>query len=81
MLTWPDLAVSPGPLMFAIDSAGQLYVVAGGTLPLVTSVGITLNGTPLQVTVAIGVILAAGLMVTVTEKTGPVQLPDNGVII
>ncbi len=56
-------------------------MVAGGTLPFVPSAGNTVNGTPLQVTVDIGVILAEGFIDTVTEKTVPVQLPDKGVTV
>ena len=57
----------------------QLYVVPAGTIPLVTSVGVTVNNTPLQLTVLIAVITAVAFNVTVTENTAPVQLPVIGV--
>ena len=59
----------------------QLYKVPDGTIPLVMLVGVTLNATPLQLTVLIAVITAVGLIVTVTVNAAPVQLPDNGVIV
>ncbi len=63
------------------DGANQLYNVPAGTIPLVLFTGLTLNVTPLQLTVVIAVITAVGLIVTVTVNVTPVQLPDNGVTI
>ena len=48
------------------DGALQLYNVPAGTTPFVTSVGVTLNITPLHVVVLIGLIIPTGLTVTVT---------------
>ncbi len=59
----------------------QLYKVPAGTIPFVLLVGLTVNVTPLQLTVVIALITAVGLMVTVTVNVAPVQLPDNGVTI
>ena len=59
----------------------QLYKVPSGTIPLVISVGLTVNATPLQLTELIAVITAVGLIVIVTVNVAPVQLPDNGVTI
>ena len=43
--------------------------------------GVTVNPTPLQVTVVIGATVAIGFRSTVTVKFAPVQFPDNGVTI
>ena len=48
--------------------ADQLYKVPAGTIPLVLLVGVTVNVTPLHVTVVIAVITAVGFKVTVTVK-------------
>ena len=65
--------VTPGAL--------QLYVVPAGITPLVTFTGVTLKNTPLHVVVLIAVILAYGLILTVTVNVAPVQLPDTGVTV
>ena len=61
--------------------ADQLYNVPDGTIPLVPSVGVKLNDTPLQVVAVIAEITAVGLMVTDTVKGLPVQEPDTGVTV
>ena len=48
--------------------ADQLYKAPAGTIPLVLLVGVTVNVTPLHVTVVIAVITAVGFKVTVTVK-------------
>ena len=48
--------------------ADQLYKVPTGTIPLVPFVGVTVNVTPLHVTVLIAVITAVGFNVTVNVK-------------
>ena len=60
----------------------HVYNVPAGTMPLVPLVGVTLNATPLQLTVVIAVITAVGLIVTVTVNgvAGP-QLLVDGVMI
>ncbi len=63
------------------DGTDQLYKVPAGTIPLVLLAGLTVNVTPLQLTVVIAVITGVGLMVTVKVNVAPVQLPDNGVTI
>jgi|SRR5476651_1486619 len=76
-----DTAVALAPPVNPPVTPGtdQLYVVPAGTIPLATLVGVTVNNTPLHVTVLIAVMLAVGLSVTVTENTAPVQLPVIGV--
>ena len=59
----------------------QLYKVPAGTIPFVALVGLTVNSTPLQLTVVIGLTTAVGLIVTVKVNAAPVQLPDNGVTV
>jgi hypothetical protein len=60
----------------------QLYTLPSGTIPFVGFVGVTTNGTPLQVTVVIVVISAVGGNVTVNVKFVPTQLAAVlGVII
>ncbi len=62
--------------------ADQLYKVPAGTTPLVPSIGVILNATPLQLTVVIAVIIPTGLMVTVTVNGVAVpQLTILGVTI
>jgi hypothetical protein len=48
-------------------------------MPFVLLTGLTVNVTPLQLTVVIAVTTAVGLIVTVTVNVAPVQFPDNGV--
>ena len=59
----------------------QVYKVPAGTIPFVALVGLTVNSTPLQLTVVIGLTTAVGLIVTVNVNAAPVQLPDNGVTV
>jgi hypothetical protein len=51
----------------------QLYKLLFGTMPSVTLVGVTTNGTPLHVTVVIAVTSGVGFNVTVKVKLAPVQ--------
>jgi hypothetical protein len=73
-LTCVTPPVKPVPV-----GADQVYKVPSGITPLVTSVGVTLKVPPLHIVAVIGVILANGLIVTVTVNVAPVQFPDNGV--
>ncbi len=67
------------PVPVGVD---QVYNVPAGTTPFVTSVGVTLNITPLQVVVLIGLIMPTGLIVTVTVNVDPdPQLTVLGVTI
>jgi len=59
----------------------HVYLVNSGTIPLVGFVGVTVNGTPLHVTVVIALTSGVGFNVTITVKAAPVQLPDNGVTL
>ena len=51
----------------------QLYKLLFGTMPFVSLVGVTTNGTPLHVTVVIAVTSGVGFNVTVKVKLAPVQ--------
>ena len=76
-----DTCVAP-PVKPVPVGADQLYKVPLGTTPLVTSVGVTVKATPLHVVVLIGVMIACGLILTVTVNgvDGP-QLTVLGVTI
>ncbi len=50
-------------------------------MPFVPLVGLTVNVTPLQLTVVIAVITAVGLIFTVTVNTDPKQVPVIGVTL
>jgi hypothetical protein len=73
------LAETPPVIPPVTVGAGQLYVVPAGTMPLIPSVGVALNGRVLPVPTVIALIDTPGLTVTVIAKTLPAQLPDNGV--
>ena len=62
------LPIAPPVIPPVTLGADQLYNVPAGTIPLVTFVGVTVNSTPLHVTVVIAVITAVGFKVTVTVK-------------
>jgi hypothetical protein len=55
--------------------------VPAGTIPLVTLTGVTVKAAALQADVVIAVTAGTGLMVTVTVKVDPVQLPAVGVTV
>ena len=79
-----DTAVALAPPVNPPVTPGtdQLYVVPTGTIPFTPSVGVTVNNTPLQLTVLIAVITAVGLSVTVKVKLLPIpQLTIFGVTI
>ena len=56
-------------------------MVPAGIVPFTPSVGVTANGTPLQVTAVIALITAPGLSVTVNVNAAPTQLPLVGVTV
>jgi hypothetical protein len=60
-----------------LDTAGrsQVYLVLAGTIPLVISVGVTLNVVPLQIVALMAVITAFGFTVTNTVNVAPTQSP------
>ena len=66
--------VKPDP-----DGANHAYVVPEGTMPLVRLVGKVLKLAPLQITAVNALITAFGLILMVTVKLLPVQLPAVGV--
>ena len=60
----------------------QLYVVPAGTIPLVPSVGVEVNNTPLHVVALIALMLTPGLTVTVnTNDAFTPQLTEAGVTV
>jgi hypothetical protein len=76
------VALSPPANPPVTTGALQLYKVPPGTMPSVTSVGVTLNITPLQVVVLNGFTVADGFNVTVTVNVDPdPQLTVLGVTI
>ena len=82
----PVILIAPLPLAPPVSppvtlGALQLYRVPAGTMPLVPLVGVTVNDTPLQLTVVIGVITAVGFRLTVKLNEPPIQLPVTGVTI
>ncbi len=74
----PDAPPVIPPVIVGVD---QLYKVPAGTMPFVPFVGVAVKSTPLQATVVMAVITAAGFTFTVTVNVAPVQLPDTGVTI
>ena len=50
-----------------------------GTIPSTLLVGVTLNCTPLHVTVVIAATSGVGFSVTITVNVAPTQAPDVGV--
>ena len=62
------------------DGNDQVYFVPNGTIPFVPLTGVTLNCTPLQTVVLIGVITAFGFTYTTTVKDAPSQLPGAGAV-
>lgn len=46
-----------------------------------TSIGVAVNGPPLQIVLTILVTAGFGLTVTITVKLDPVQVPDFGVTV
>ncbi len=80
----PEISVALVALVLPVSppvtkGATQLYNVPEGTIPLLISVGVILKDVPLQIVAVIALIIAKGLMVTVTVNAVPVQLPDTGV--
>ena len=65
-----DTCVAP-PVKPVPVGADHVYNVPAGTTPFVTSVGVTVNCTPVQVDVLIGVMIPTGLTVTVTVNGAP----------
>ena len=70
-------AAAPPVIPPVTTGTDQLYVVPAGITPLVTSVGVTVNNTPLHVTPVIAVTAALGLIVTVNWNDAP--LPHDAV--
>jgi hypothetical protein len=59
----------------------QLYKLLIGTMPFVPLLGVTVNGTPLHVTVLIAVTSGVGFNVTITVNAAPTQLSDLGITV
>jgi hypothetical protein len=65
------------PVIVAVNvGKGQLYNVLAGTIPFVSLLGVTTNGTPLHVTVVIALTSGVGFNVTVNVKSAPTQPAD-----
>ena len=71
--------IAPPVIAPVTVGALQLYKVPAGIIPFVPLVGVRVNNTPLHVTPVIAVTLAVGLILMVTVKLAPVQVPDIGV--
>jgi hypothetical protein len=67
--------LAPPVIVAVYVGTSQLYNVLAGTIPSTSFVGVTLNGTPLHVTVVIELTSGVGFNVTVTVKFAPIQ-PD-----
>lgn len=61
--------------------AAQLYVMPGGTTPLVIFTGVIVNALSLQTIEETGVMAGLGFTVTSIVKSAPVQLPEVGVTV
>ena len=70
---WDTPPVKPTPV-----GAVHVNKVPEGIIPLIPSVGVTLNIVPLQVIAVIGVIVAPGKMLMVTVNEVPAQFPETG---
>ena len=81
LITLVFVALNPPVSPPVTLGALQLYRVPVGMTPLVTSVGVNVNNTPLQVTEVIAVIVALGFRLTVKLKTDPKHEPVFGVTI
>ena len=82
----PEIAATPDdcdkpPVKPVPVGADHVNVVPAGMMPLVTSVGVMINGTPLQVVVDNGLTVALGFSDITTENAAPVQLPETGVTV
>ncbi len=75
----PDIAPPVSPPV--ITGRPQLYVVPAGTIPLVVFTGVTVKPVPPQLEAIISLIAGVGLIVTVTSKSAPVQVPEVGVTV
>ena len=57
------------------EGADHAYVVPDGTIPFVTSAGVTVKALPPQAVAVIALIIGLGFTVTVTVNDEPTQLP------
>lgn len=73
--------VAPPVIPPVTTGTGHVYVVAAGTIPLAPFAGTDVKRLPLHIAAVIAVIDGFGSTVTVTVKSGPVQLPDVGVTV
>jgi hypothetical protein len=74
----PDAPPAIPPVTTGTD---QLYVVPGGTTPLVILAGVKVKVPPLHIVPVIPEIPGFGFTVTITVKSVPAQLPDVGVTV
>ena len=71
LIVFTPLACVAPPVKPVPVGANQVYVVPAGTIPLVTSTGVTLNRIPPQAAPDIGAMLARALTVTVNWNDAP----------
>jgi hypothetical protein len=71
------------PPVIVAENVGifQVYFVANGTIPSLSFSGVTLNVTPLHVTVVKATISGVGFTYTVTVNILPTQVPDFGITL
>ena len=72
------LAIAP-PVKPTPDGADQASFVPAGIIPFTPSASVSANADPLQLMAVNELIVADGLIVTVTVKAAPVQFPATGV--
>ena len=80
LIVVPPVPAAP-PVKPVPEGADHEYVVPEGTTPFVILTGASVKPSALQTLDIIGVIEGFGFTVTVTVKSGPVQLPETGVTL
>ena len=58
------------------DGDDHEYVVPDGTIPFVTSAGVTVKSLPPQAAAVMALTIGVGFTVTVTVNDAPTQLPE-----
>ena len=74
------VAVAPPVIPVPVGNP-QVYVVPDGTIPFVTSTGVTVKLVPLHDVAVNDETVAIGFTTTVTLKLAPVHAPDTGVTL
>ena len=81
MLVGEPILASPPVRSPVTVGASQLKVVPAGKIFPLPSVGVTAKLPPLHIASVCGATNGFGSTVTVTVKSGPVQVPDFGVTV